>query len=93
MKNGLRIGKRIEYYSNSKIKYDGDWIDDATEGNGKYIYDDGYYFIWLFKNGLKQGIGTYHYSDRKIIYDDDWIKDVAEGNGKEILEDDRYYIG
>ena len=28
------------YYKNGKIEYEGDWIDDKFEGNGKYIYDE-----------------------------------------------------
>ena len=54
-KNGLRKGKGIEYYSNENIKYDGDWINDKREGNGKYILEDGKYYIGQFKNDLGNG--------------------------------------
>ena len=32
-KNGLFNGKGIEYYSNGKIKYEGDFINDKFVGN------------------------------------------------------------
>ena len=36
--NGLKHGKGIDYYKNGKIKYDGEFVKDKKEGNGKYIY-------------------------------------------------------
>ena len=39
--NGNRLGKVILYYKNGKIKYDGDFVNDKKEGNGKLIYEDG----------------------------------------------------
>ena len=41
--NGLRHGKGTLYYKNGNIKYDGDFIKDKFEGNGKYIYINGTY--------------------------------------------------
>ena len=31
--------------------YEGDWVNDDREGNGKCIYEDGTYYIGEFKNG------------------------------------------
>ena len=87
-KNDLFHGKGTMYYSNGKIKYEGDWINDAEEGNGKYICENGEYYIGLFKNGLKHGRGTEYFSDGKIMYEGDWINDKKEGNGKEIYDND-----
>ena len=36
-KNGLRNGKGTVYYSNGKIMYEGDFVNDKFEGYGKYI--------------------------------------------------------
>ena len=44
-KNNLRNGKGTEYYSNGKIKYEGDFVNDEYEGNGKYIYENDKYRI------------------------------------------------
>ena len=41
----LRNGKGIEYYSNGKIMYEGDWLNDNYEGNGKEFFEDGEYYI------------------------------------------------
>ena len=31
-------GNGKEYYKNGNIKYEGEFVDDEKEGNGKYIY-------------------------------------------------------
>ena len=45
------------YYSNGNIQYEGDWINNKREGNGKYIWEDGEYYIGQWKNGLRNGKG------------------------------------
>ena len=65
------------YYRNGKIGFEGDYINDKREGNGKYIY-----YIGQFKNGLKHGKGTYYYSNGKIMYEGDWINDKPEWKWK-----------
>ena len=67
-KNGLRNGKGTEYYSNGKIKYEGDYINDKREGNGKYIYENGEYYLGQCKNNLKHGKGIYYYKNGNIKY-------------------------
>ena len=54
-KEGLRHGKGKVFYLNGDIKYDGDFIDDKYEGNGKYYHEDGEHYIGQFKNGLRHG--------------------------------------
>ena len=79
-KNDLRNGKGTEYYSNGNIKYDGDWINDKYEGNGKYIWENGEYYIGQWKNGLSHGKGIEYYSNGKIKYEGDWVDDKFVGN-------------
>ena len=45
-------GKGKEYYSNGNIRYEGDYVNGKREGNGKYIFEDGTYYIGEWKNGL-----------------------------------------
>ena len=45
----IKKWKRIEYYSNGNIKYEGDYINDKREGIGKYIWEDGKYYIGEWK--------------------------------------------
>ena len=44
-KNGMRHGKGIYHYEDGKINYDGEYINDTQEGNGKMILEDGEYYI------------------------------------------------
>ena len=84
--NNCCHGKGTLYYSNNKIKYEGDFVKDKFEGNGKYFWEDGDYFIGQWLNGLRHGKGTEYYADKKIKYDGDFINDKYEGNGKYIWE-------
>ena len=64
------------YYSNGNIMYDGDWINNKREGNGKYIFENGEYYIGQYKNGLRNGKGTMYYSNGNIKYEGDWINKI-----------------
>ena len=61
--------------------------------NGKYIYDDGNYYIGEFKNNIPNGKGVKYYKNGNILYDGYFINGIFEGNGKYILENGLYYIG
>ena len=56
-KNGFNNGKGILYYNNGKIEYEGEFLNDKFEGNGRCIYDGKQYYIGRLKNGLKVGKG------------------------------------
>ena len=45
----------MEKELNGKILYEGDFINDKYEGNGKYVWENGVYYIGQFKNGLQHG--------------------------------------
>ena len=91
--NDFKKGKGILYYKNGNIKYDGDFINDKFEGNGKYIWKNGEYYIGQWKNNLMNGKGIIYYKNGNIKYDGDFINDEYEGEGKYIYEDGDYYIG
>ena len=59
IKNNLKHGKGKIYYATGNIKYDGDFINDKFEGNGKYIYKNGDYYIGEWKNNVVHGIGKF----------------------------------
>ena len=61
--------------------------------NGKYIWEDGKYYIGQEKNGLRNGKGIEYYKNGNIKYEGDFVNDKFEGNGKYIWEDGEYYIG
>ena len=82
--NYLKHGEGIYYYKNGNIKYEGDFIDDEYEGNGKKYYEDGQYYIGQFKKGFKHGKGIHYYKNGNIKYEGDFIDDDYEGHGKNI---------
>jgi len=61
--------------------------------NGKYIWEDGKYYIGQFKNNLPNGKGIKNYKNGNILYEGEFINGKFEGNGKIIWEDGEYYIG
>ena len=52
-----RNGGGIEYYSNGKIKYEGNFANDEYEGEGMFYEADGRIYIGQFKKGEKHGKG------------------------------------
>ena len=44
-------------------------MNDKFDGDGKYVYEDGVYYIGHFKNGLKHGKGKLFNRDGNIIYE------------------------
>ena len=55
--------------------YEGDYINDKFEGNGKYIYENENYYIGQFKNGLRNGKGILYYKNGNIKYNGNWVND------------------
>ena len=96
-KKGIRQGKGIEYYHNGGIKYDGYWLNDLPEGEGKFIDKKGDYYIGQFKQGLKHGKGKEYFKDGKEIYEGDYVNGKKEGKGMYYydIEDTGlgYYVG
>ena len=52
-----RNGEGIEYYDNGKIKYEGNFVNDKYEGEGKFYETNGEIYIGQFKKGEKHGNG------------------------------------
>ena len=92
-KDCKRNGKGKEYYKNGDVKYDGDWIDDLPEGEGKYIDIDGKYYVGQFKRGVKNGKGAEYDKDNNLRYEGDFINGKYEGNGKLIYANGECYNG
>ena len=60
---------------------------------GKYIWENGDYYIGEFLNDMKNGKGKIYYKNDSIKYDGDFVNDKYEGKGKFIWENEEYYIG
>ena len=65
---------------NGNILYEGDFINDKREGNGKCIIEDGEYYIGQYKNGLFHGKGIVYYSNGNIRKKGNWINGKFDGN-------------
>ena len=76
-----------------KDEYEGEFKNNLKEGYGKYIYEDGNYYIGEWKNDLKHGKGIIYYKNNEIKYEGNFYEDKFEGYGKYIYEDGKYYIG
>ena len=74
-------GKGTVYNKKGSIKYEGDFVNGKSEGHGKYIYEDGEYYIGQYLNGLKHGKGIVYYKNGTIKYEGDFVNGKSEGHG------------
>ena len=91
----LKKGKVTIYYSNGKIKYEGDCLDGKFEGKGTYYYENGNRYEGEWKKGLKHGKGILYYDHetQNKKYDGYFIKGKFEGKGIYYWNDGSYYKG
>ena len=91
----LENGKIAVYYSDGKLKYEGDRVDDKYEGKGTYYYKGGNRYEGEWKNGLKHGNGVLYYDHEAKIkrYEGNYIKGNFGGKGIYYWEDGSYYKG
>ena len=61
--------------------------------NGKYIWNDGKYYIGQFKNNLPNGKGTKYNFNGKILYEGNFTNGKFEGDGKYFFENGDFFIG
>ena len=67
------------YYLNGNIMYEGNFINDKYEGNGKYIWENDVYYLGEWKNDLRHGKGIMYYSNGKIKQKGYWINNEFTG--------------
>ena len=92
----LKKGKVTIYYSDGKIKYEGDCLDGNFEGNGTYYYKEkGNRYDGQWKKGLKHGKGILYYDHEAKTkrYKGNFFKGKFEGKGIYYWEDGSYYTG
>ena len=63
------------YYKNGDIEYDGNFLEGKFDGEGKYVYENGDYYIGHFKNGLCHGKGKEYDKNGKLLSEGLWIND------------------
>ena len=85
--NSLKDNLEYQTINYSHDKYEGFTKNNKPEGYGKYIYENGNYYIGQWLNDLRHGKGTLYYKNNTIKYEGDFVKDKYEGYGKYIWED------
>ena len=81
METYKKNGEWREYYKNGNLKYEGNFLDDEYDGNGKFYYENGDVYIGQFKNGKKHGDGC-------ICKNNEFIKEVKFENDQLLEEQD-----
>ena len=76
-----------------KNVYKGDFFNGKRDGNGKFIYENGDYYIGQWLKDKKHGLGKIYYNNGSIKYDGEFVNDKFQGIGKYVYEDGEYYIG
>ena len=66
-------GNGIIFYKNGKINYEGEFANDKKEGNGKYIEENGDYYIGQWLNDNKHGKGKEYYKNGEIKHEGQFI--------------------
>ena len=91
--DSLQLNSEYEKLRNGKDLYEGFVKNKKYEGYGKYIYENGNYYIGQFSNSLKHGNGVEYYKNNTVKFDGIYSKDKCNLFGKYIYENGNYYIG
>jgi len=62
--------------------YEGEIVNKKREGYGRYIFNNGNYYIGQFSNGLRNGKGANYYKNTNIMHEGTFVDDLLEGEGK-----------
>ena len=60
---GDKHGEGTEYYTDGKVKYEGNFRDNLRSDYGTYFYRNGDKYAGWFKNNVPNGKGTYYFAD------------------------------
>ena len=62
--------------------FDGNFINGKKEGDGKYFFKDGNYYIGKFKDDQQNGKGILYNKNGKIMYEGNFINGYIEGKNE-----------
>lgn len=91
-KEGVPHGLGLEIYSQSKGKFQGEYIDGNKNGYGKIFFEDGSIFEGELKNNDLDGYGILIWPDQKR-YEGQWKNNMMNGKGKMIWPNGMVYEG
>ena len=78
-KNGLRFGNGV--WQLGSEKYEGAYINDKRNGEGKYTWGGGSYYIGSFVEDLRHGYGEMNW-DEDSYYKGEWFEGSQNGEGE-----------
>ena len=61
--DGDKHGEGVEYYADGKLKYKGNFRDNARSDYGVYFYRNGDKYAGWFQKNVPNGKGTYYFAD------------------------------
>ena len=78
--NGLKNGRGVFYFSGHYKfwKYEGNFINDYFEGNGKLFYKNGECYDGRFKKGKRIGLSRVFNKNKQMIYEGYYDEDRKE---------------
>ena len=76
----------------SDAVYEGEWLNELRDGQGKQRWPDGSLYEGKWEQGKAQGHGILYHADGDI-YEGDWQDDKANGTGTYTHANGAKYIG
>ena len=73
-------------------EYDGEWVDDKMEGQGRYVFASGSTYTGNWKAGMMHGKGLKKNPDG-TYYDGEWEQNLYHGEGTFVDEDKCVWTG
>ena len=89
--DGHRSGYGIKKDSHHRVIYEGDWLKDKRDGQGKAYFGNAFY-SGMWRENLKDGYGVYKFNNG-ATYKGEWVKNSKEGYGTLIYPDGSNYTG
>ncbi|WAR23968.1 RS10B-like protein [Mya arenaria] len=75
---------RMDYDSEGKSYYEGDWVNNVRHGWGTRQYPSGNVYQGMWFNNVRHGEGTMKWIDRDQIYTGQWENGIQHGVGQHI---------
>jgi hypothetical protein len=78
--NDFRQGKGKIFDKNNTLIYEGDFVKDKFEGNGKYIFSNGDYYIGEFLNDVRHGKGKEYNKNNTLKFEGYFVNGQLKNN-------------
>lgn len=90
--NGEKVATGKGTYVDGHASYEGEFLDNAFHGHGRYVGASGAIYDGTFVKGQFQGQGKYKYPDG-AEYSGEWFENKMHGKGIFSAADGVQYVG